>query len=273
MNKQKNLQETLTSVVGISVMVVSLVVAYFIYHKILGNPSNFVGGNIENDPIEGNFLGLIHKGGQIVILQIAFMLILITYIIERALSLGRLTGKKRSKAFASEIKILLGREDFKAAEAACDAQKGSVANVVRKGLASYQLSSSDAELRTEEKAYKIKRDLEEATHLELPVLEKNMIIISTLASISTLIGLLGTVTGMIQAFASLARAGTPDAVGLAGGISQALITTALGISTAAVAIVFYNLYTNIIDLITYSMDETNYAILNQFKASVKKENA
>jgi biopolymer transport protein ExbB len=70
---------------------------------------------------------------------------------------------------------------------------------------------------------------------------------------------------MIRAFSALARAGNPDAVALAGGISQALVTTALGISTAAVAIVVYNFYTSTIDKITYAADETNYAILSRFK--------
>lgn len=256
---------------GVAVMIIALIVAYFIYHKILGNPDNFLNGDITKDPIEGNYLGVIHKGGPIVILQIAFMIILLTYIIERAISLWKAAGKQRNKLFANKIKDLLHANDFSGAEQACDNQKGSVANVVRKGLTMYQESDSDSELRPEEKAYRIKRELEEATHLEVPVLEKNMIIISTLASIATLIGLLGTVTGMIKAFAALARSGTPDAIGLAGGISQALVTTALGISTAAVAIVFYNYYTSTIDQITYSMDETNYSILNHFKSKAKAE--
>ena len=142
--------------------------------------------------------------------------------------------------------------------------------MVKKGLRSYQQEATQ-DLRPEEKAYQIKRDLEEATHLEVPDLERNMVIISTIASVATLIGLLGTVTGMIRAFSALSIAGTPDAVGLAGGISQALVTTALGISTSAVAIVIFNFFTNVIDRITYGMDETNYAILNHFKQKAKEK--
>jgi len=95
-----------------------------------------------------------------------------------------------------------------------------------------------------------------------------MIVISTLASISTLTGLLGTVTGMIVAFAALARVGAPDAIGLASGISQALVTTALGISTAAVAIVFYNFFSNKIDNITYAIDEAKSSIVQNFKQKI-----
>lgn len=271
MKKSQNLKDTLTSSLGVAVMIISVFIAYFIYHNVLGDPENFINKDITKDPIEGNFLGVIHKGGPIIILQIAFMIILFTYIIERAISLTLASGRHSSKSFADQIKSFLRNDDLEGAEAESDKHRGSVANVVKKGLHSYRLSVADQGLRDEEKAFRIKRELEEATHLEVPVLEKNMIIISTLASIATLIGLLGTVTGMIKAFASLARAGTPDAVGLAGGISQALVTTALGISTAAVAIVFYNLFTNVIDRITYSIDETNYAILNYFKSGVKEK--
>lgn len=249
---------------GVLVIIAALVIAYFIYHQILGNPDNFIDGSIENEAREGNYLGVVHKGGQIVVLQIAFMLILLTYAVERAISLFLARGKQRSRSFADSIKIYLNSGDFDGAMNACQNQKGAVANVVLKGLNSYTMEDHSA-LTAEEKAYQIKRDLEEATHLEVPDLERNMIIISTIASIATLIGLLGTVTGMIRAFAALAIAGTPDAVGLASGISQALVTTALGISTAAVAIVIFNFFTNVIDQMTYAIDETNYAILNHFK--------
>lgn len=268
MDKKQKLNESLANTMGVVVILFSFIISYFIYTQILGSPDNFIDGDPDNQPKEGFYLGTIYKGGKIVILQITFMVILLTYSIERALSLFRARGKKSNVSFANTIKENLGVNDLNAALTSCNNQKGAVANVVFKGLKSYMLESP-RELRPEEKAYQIKRDLEEATHLEVPDLEKNMIIISTIASVATLVGLLGTVTGMIQAFSALAIAGTPDAVGLAGGISQALITTALGISTSAVAIVIYNFYTTIIDNITYAMDETNYAILNHFKQSVK----
>lgn len=271
MREEKIFAQRYSTYIGIIVMLLSLVVSYFIYHRILGDPSNFVGLNPANEPVEGNYLGVVHKGGQIVILQISFMIILLAYIIERGISLSLAGGKGNNKHFAKSVELKLYQKDYEAIEQLADQQKGSVGNVVRKGVASFQKAEEDANWTEEEKAYRLKIELEEATHLEVPVLEKNMIILSTLASIATLIGLLGTVTGMIRAFSALARSGTPDAVGLAGGISQALVTTALGISTAAVAIVFYNIYTNLIDKITYALDETNYSILNHFKEQVKQK--
>lgn len=70
---------------------------------------------------------------------------------------------------------------------------------------------------------------------------------------------------MIQAFAALAQLGEPDAVGLAGGISQALVTTALGISTAAVTIVFYNYFANKVERIVYAIDEATFSIVQSLK--------
>jgi len=76
---------------------------------------------------------------------------------------------------------------------------------------------------------------------------------------------------MIVAFASLARVGAPDAVGLANGISQALVTTALGISTAALAIVVFNFFTNKIDNITFAIDEAKFSIVQHFKQYIQED--
>jgi biopolymer transport protein ExbB len=266
---KKSFFSSLNNAFGVIVIILALVVSYFIYHNILGHPDNFIGGDPSGEVVEGNYLGVIHKGGQIIILQISFVIILLTYIIERGIVLYLAAGAGNNKNFAKELGVLIAKDQMNEVIEAAKDQKGSVANVVYKGVGVYQKAIEDKSLSPEEKAYVMKNELEEASHLEVPVLERNMIIISTLASIATLIGLLGTVTGMIRAFSALARSGAPDAVGLAGGISQALVTTALGISTAAVAIVFYNFYTNIIDKITYAIDELNYQLLHRLKQSLK----
>ena len=156
--------------------------------------------------------------------------------------------------------------DITGAIAACDQQKGSVANVVRAGLVKYQEMSRDRYLEKDQKVLAIQKEIEESTALELPMLEKNLVIISTLASIATLVGLIGTVLGMIKAFSALAQGGAPDAVGLANGISEALINTALGITGSALAIVAYNFFTSKIDELTYSIDEAGFSIIQTFSA-------
>ncbi len=149
---------------------------------------------------------------------------------------------------------------------ACDAQQGSLANVVKTGLDRYKELNSSKDMDKDAKVAALEKELEEATSLELPMMSKNMSIISTCASIGTLVGLIGTVFGMIKAFSALANAGAPDTAALAIGISEALINTALGIICSALAIVCYNYFTNKIDAMTYSMDEAGYSIVGQFQS-------
>lgn len=261
----KQLGSALRSGLAAIVIPVSIVAAYFIYQNILGDPGNFVGNDPANEPLKSNYLGVIYKGGPIVILLISFQIILLTYIVERFLSISLMAGKVRNEGFVRKVKELVRTEAYDEVLHSCDQQKGALANVIHCGVDTFQLVKDDQQLKREQKLAAIERDFEEATQLEIPQLQKNMIIISTLASISTLMGLLGTVTGMIRAFSALARVGAPDAVGLAGGISQALVTTALGISTAIVAIIFFNFFSNRIDKITYAIDEATFSIMNSFK--------
>ena len=273
MSKTNKLLSALQSGLAAIVIPLALVVSYLIYHSILGDPANFVGGNPANEPLQNNYLGVVYKGGPIVILLISFQVILLTYIIERFLSIRLAYGKSGNQNFVRKIKALVSSEDYNEVISSCDQQQGALANVIRTGIATFQLVKDNSDLRKDQKLAVIERDFAEATQLEIPELNKNMIIISTLASISTLIGLLGTVTGMIRAFSALARIGSPDAVGLAGGISQALVTTALGISTAAVAIVFYNYFSNRIDKIVVAIDEAVFSILNNFKKKILRADA
>src|SRR5258707_458652 len=151
----------------------------------------------------------------------------------------------------------------------CDKQKGSVANVVKAGLHKFSELSKNNTIDVDKRIQLIQKDIEETTQLEMPMLEKNLVIIATIASIATLMGLLGTVLGMIKSFAALATAGAPDSVALANGISEALINTALGIGTSALAIILYNYFTSKIDALTYGIDEAGFSIVQNFTAQAK----
>lgn len=114
----------------------------------------------------------------------------------------------------------------------------------------------------------MKKELEEATSLELPMLSKNLVVLSTCASIATLIGLIGTVLGMIKSFSAMSQ-GAPDTAQLSAGISEALINTALGITGSTIAIIMYNFFSTKIDSMTYSIDEASFTIVQDFTASNK----
>ncbi|MBI3234226.1 MAG: MotA/TolQ/ExbB proton channel family protein, partial [Bacteroidetes bacterium] len=167
--------------------------------------------------------------------------------------------------FVCSIKSKLDASQIDEAIAMCDKQKGSVANVMRAGLDKYK-EMSTSNLPKDQKVIAIQKEVEEATSLELPMLEKNLVVLSTISSIATLMGLLGTVIGMIKAFAALANSGAPDATALSTGISEALINTALGIGTSALAIIMYNVFTTQIDKLTYGIDESGYTITQTFAA-------
>ncbi|MNE44738.1 Biopolymer transport protein ExbB [compost metagenome] len=148
----------------------------------------------------------------------------------------------------------------------CDKQKGSLANVIRAGLEKYESVSKDASLDKEQKSEIIKAEIEEAISLELPMMSKNLVIISTCVSVGTLIGLIGTVLGMIKSFQAMG-AGTPDTTKLSIGISEALINTFFGIFASTVATVMYNFFNTKIDQMTHAMDEAGFAIVQNFNAN------
>lgn len=260
-----SLREQLQSAFVWITMVLALVAAYLIYTYILGDPSHFVDQDPANQPLSGDYLGTVYKGGYAVVILLSLQIILITFILERLISLQQASGRGSSRQWLQQLKQKLAYHDLEGGIQSCDQQGGSLGNVVRNGLSAYQRMQEESHLEEGERVQTLQRELDESTHLEMPVLQRNMAIISTIASIATLIGLLGTVLGMIKAFAALARVGAPDAVALANGISQALVTTALGISTAAVAIIFYNYLTSRIDRLIFDIDEATYALVQSFK--------
>jgi biopolymer transport protein ExbB len=170
--------------------------------------------------------------------------------------------------FIKKVQFHLSSKNIDAAMAECDKQAGSVGNVMKAGLKKYKEMSTSS-LDHDMKIANIKKEIEESTALELPMLEKNLVFLSTITSAATLLGLFGTVMGMIRAFAAMANAGAPDANALAAGISEALVNTALGIGTSFLAMLAYNFYTTIIDNVTYGIDETGFTLEQSFHANYK----
>lgn len=93
------------------------------------------------------------------------------------------------------------------AQELCDKQRGSVANVVSSTLRKYREMEQNNELSKDQKTLAIQKELEEATALELPMMQQNLPIIATITTLGTLMGLLGTVIGMIRSFAALSAGG------------------------------------------------------------------
>jgi biopolymer transport protein ExbB len=270
MKTSNSLIDSLKSGFASIVIPIEIAISFVIYYVVLGDPANFQGGDPANHPLPGNYLGIVYKGGFIVPLLISLLMMVITFAIERVLTISRAKGHGSIRNFIINLKSLISTNSISEAMSECDRQKGSVANVVRAGLSKYTELTKDNSIDPDKRILMIQKDIEETTQLEMPMLEKNLVIIATVASIATLLGLLGTVLGMIKAFAALATAGAPDAVALANGISEALINTALGIGTSALAIILYNYFTTRIDALTYGIDEASYSIIQHFGTASKK---
>jgi biopolymer transport protein ExbB len=248
-----------------------LAIGFLVRSFILGDPSNFEGGDPNNHPLPGNYLGMVYKGGNVVPVLMGLLLMVIVFSFERFFVITKAGGKGNLDKFVQNIQANVTEGDINGAIESCDVQKGSVANAIRAALVKYQevkKEGFDSESATET----IQKEIEEATSLEMPMLEKNMTVLSTLVSLGTLVGLLGTVLGMITAFGALATTGTPDQAALANGISEALINTATGILTSVLAIISYNFFTSKIDTLTYSIDEAGSTIVStyrRFKGSLR----
>jgi biopolymer transport protein ExbB len=267
--KGSSLKDALSNIFAASAIVIAFIVSYVLFNTIMGNPVHFQGGNPEGSPIEGDYLGIIYKGGFIVPILMTCVLVLIIFIFERVITLSRAKGRGRINTFVYKLQGLLAEDKIEEALEVCDKQRGSLANVMKAGLSRYRDLQKDKELEKDQKILSIQKSFEEATALELPMLSKNMVIFSTLASISVLIGLIGTVLGMIRAFGALAQSGAPDALALATGISEALVNTAFGITGSTLAIIAFNYFSSTIDSYTFKIDEAGFSLTQNFAASLK----
>ncbi|MDB5228811.1 MAG: flagellar motor protein MotA [Bacteroidota bacterium] len=247
----------------IVVILVALLVAELVFHLVFGSVSHFTNESRKTAK-QGDLIGLIYKGGFIVPFLMTMLIMVITYSIERLLTISKAAGTGSIETFLRNVKAKLAANDINGALAECNKQKGSVANVVQAGLRKYEEMERDTELLGEQKVLNIQKEVEESTSLELPSLEQNLPILATIATIGTLIALLGTVIGMIKSFSALATTGNPDPSELSQGISEALVNTAFGISTSAFAIIAYNYFTSKIDKLTYAIDEIGYSLSQSF---------
>ncbi len=217
----------------------------------------------------GTILQSIYHGGPLVIVLIAILIMLIVFAIERYFSLyGVAKGKSSVQVFFKKLVTLIQNDDYDGALAACDKQRGTTANVLRAGIEQYRALRGDESVDGEKRLEMTQAAIEEANALEGPLLERNLIAMSTIASIATMVGLLGTTIGMIRAFAATGNVegGVIDAQQLAVGISEALINTAGGLASGIGGIFFYNFFVNKVDSFNYTTDEASFEVMQLLRA-------
>ena len=255
--------------------IICVIAGYVVWRFVLGNPDGFskpdeLGGFWPSHKGPTGAWNKMYEGGIIVPLLIGCFFMVVVFSIERFLTISKATGTASNAEFVRKVQFELANKNVDAAIALCDKQKGSVGNVMKAGLKKYKEMISSSEFSTDQKVAAIQKEVEEATALELPMLQKNLVFLSTLTSLGTLVALLGTVLGMIKSFSSLGEEGGSGAAAeLAVGISEALYNTALGIGTSSLALMMYNVFTTKIDAITYGIDESGFTLTQSFVSQYK----
>jgi biopolymer transport protein ExbB len=189
-----------------------------------------------------NLLSIFLKGGYLMWPILLCSILGLTVIIDRYIVLRK--TKINIPAFTVRIRGLIKKKDISGAISHCMEEKSPVANIIRKGLKKYRLGHE-----------RVKEAIENAGRQEISKLEKGLSVLATIAGIAPLLGFLGTVTGMIQAFMRIEDlAGSANPSDLAGGIWEALITTAFGLIVGIPALAFYNYFLSAVKKIVGDME-------------------
>jgi biopolymer transport protein ExbB len=188
------------------------------------------------------------RGGFMMWPLLLSSIIAVAVILERFISLRK--SRNRFELFIRQFNPILAKKEISDAIDCCRKFTTPLARIYQKGLSEYQAEPSKEQ---------IKKVMDETASLELPILEKNLKVLSVIAHIAPLLGFLGTVTGMIKAFQKIEQLSSQgEAVSpghLAGGIWEALITTAAGLLIAIPTYLAYSYFSNYADKLTTEMEK------------------
>jgi biopolymer transport protein ExbB len=192
---------------------------------------------------------VISRGGILMWPIMACSVVALAITIERFFSLRRASINTRE--FMDTMRTILHQNRIQEAIQVCDETEGPVARIMKAGLLKHNRPKED-----------IREAIEDAGHLEIPRLERYMSGLATSANIAPLLGLLGTVAGMIKAFAQIQhKQGQVNPSDLAEGISNALVTTAAGLTVAIPALVAYNYLVSRVDNMVLEMEISSSELL------------
>ncbi|MCY1055912.1 MULTISPECIES: MotA/TolQ/ExbB proton channel family protein [Nannocystis] len=197
---------------------------------------------------------LFEQGGPLMWAILAASIVGVGIFFERLWSTQR--SKVLPRAFVDRIRALVAKGKVNEALLLCEENASSIALVIASALRSFEHSTSRAD---------VKEAVEEVGAREIAHMDRNVEIVGTIAAISPLLGLLGTVVGMIQVFRNFVEAYASGAVGpdtFAQGIWQALITTAYGLTVAIPMLVLYRVLLDRTNKLVLEMEEDAMAIVN-----------
>ena len=188
----------------------------------------------------------IQKGGIIMVPLLLSSIIALAIVIERAFSLQKKSVLKST--IIAAIQNIQSEEDIKVAVRLCEGNSGPFANIIRVALLNLDLPRED-----------LKEMIVDQGRQEVRTLERGLTTLETIAGVSPLLGLMGTVLGMIKVFNVISVQGIGQASVLSGGISEALITTVTGLAIGIPALIAFNYFTNraeslVMDIEKYSSE-------------------
>lgn len=200
-------------------------------------------------------LEILAKGGYLMIVILICSVAAVAVIVERFIRLR--AEQIDTERFMNEIKGILEVSDVDKALRLCEDTRGPVAGLCREAILKY-----------DREKHEIKEAVEDAAQHEIPRLSKNLNLLATIAHITPLLGLLGTVTGMIQAFQGVENTAVEGGFTvsmIAGGIWEALLTTAFGLSVAIVTYVAYSYLVSRLETLIGEMERSASDIVNLLK--------
>ncbi len=206
-----------------------------------------------------NLLDAFLKGGFIMWPILACSIIGLAVTIDRFIVLRK--AKINVPAFMVRIRGFIKKKDISGAISYCMQEKSPIANIVRKGLKKYKYGQE-----------RVKDAIENAGSQEISKLEKGLSVLASVAGIAPLLGFLGTVTGMIQAFMTIQElAGAANPSDLAGGIWEALITTAFGLIIGIPALALYNYFLSTVKKLVGEMETVANDVIDVIQDGGKDE--
>jgi len=196
-----------------------------------------------------SFFSIVAKGGWLMVAIFICSLVAVAIIVERWITLHK--ARINAHSFFMEIKGLILREEITEAIERCKKTPGPVASILKAGIE-----------RQKETKEEVKEAVESSGKVEVHQLERYLGVLATIAAVAPLLGFLGTVTGMIKAFMRIeALGGNVNATVLAGGIWEALVTTAAGLTVGIPVLIFYNYFQGKVDRFVYEMEESSSKLL------------
>lgn len=205
-----------------------------------------------------SLLSVLAKGGWLMIPIGLCSLIAVGFFVERLIVLRK--AKINLNAFLLKIRQSISKQDFDNALRLCSTTPGPISKVLEKGI---RLRGQSRE--------EIKDAIESAGRAEIYQLERGLGALATIAGVAPLLGFLGTVTGMIQAFMRIQElSGNVNATVLAGGIWEALITTAAGLIVGIPALLAYNYLVTKVQRMVFELELSSTNLLELLGASQQK---